>query len=416
MAFWCTGLAQAQFPSAQPTQPTPPGKTTLPPNSVSAVPSLPVQENLFSFDPRQVELRWEGNHWLLVAGGVLLKDFGQRQGDGRQALRLVRELGLTQLGTVGTPQPVMEYWLVGEQAPRGPVPGLRPNPLDLATLRLEQVQGQWCVRDNQRILFSFGTHAEEAEQALAIIRHHRFTHVAVIGRFPSAMILFVSNPDDTTPSPVAAPVSFSPRTTAPGSPPAHPANVRDPANRMPASSAPNSVVPNSLPSGRQFGNAEVRPDLDGRTDQVPFDSRQVQVRRDGKDWKLICGSYTLANFGPNERDARQALAAVQYYRFNQHCLVGRPTPAFSYFLVSGRAPQGLMFGLHSIPFRPDAVTVRQANGRWVIADSSQVLIDFGDRGEEAQQMLRVIQRNRFDHLCRIGPSAPLPLTFLVRAR
>jgi hypothetical protein len=139
------------------------------------------------------------------------------------------------------------------------------------------------------------------------------------------------------------------------------------------------------------------------------------VRRDGQDWKLTFGSYTLANFGADERVARQALAAVRHYRFNQHCLVGRPTPVFSYFLVNGRAPHGLMFGLGAVPFRPEALTVRQVGGSWVIGDAVQTLIDFGDHEEGARQTLQVIQRHRFDHLCRVGPPGAA-LTFLVRAR
>ena len=49
--------------------------------------------------------------------------------------------------------------------------------------------------------------------------------------------------------------------------------------------------------------------------RVPFDWRQVQLRKEGGSWKLAAGSFVLADFGADEHAARQGLAAVQYYRF-----------------------------------------------------------------------------------------------------
>src|SRR5262249_29254188 len=116
--------------------------------------------NLTTFDYRLVDLQWQGERWQLVAGGVMLKDFGRRQTEAREALRIVRELRLTQHGTIGTPKPVMEYWLADGQAPRAYDPRLRLISFDPAGLRVEQVQGQWCLRDARMPLFYFGAHAE----------------------------------------------------------------------------------------------------------------------------------------------------------------------------------------------------------------------------------------------------------------
>src|SRR5438105_7674149 len=64
---------------------------------------LPVQptENLTTFDGARAELVWRDWTWKLMVDGVLIKDFGRREIEARQALRLVRTLGLTQHGTVG---------------------------------------------------------------------------------------------------------------------------------------------------------------------------------------------------------------------------------------------------------------------------------------------------------------------------
>ena len=44
-------------------------------------------------------------------------------------------------------------------------------------------------------------------------------------------------------------------------------------------------------------------------DRVSIDGRQLQVRRDGADWKLALGNHVLANFGPNQGDAQLGLQA-----------------------------------------------------------------------------------------------------------
>src|SRR5260370_1417810 len=93
-------------------------------SSVSAKPMTDagqVAEQLVTFDPRQAELRWEDHNWRIMAGDVFLKDFGFQQEEAREALRVIRDLGLTQQGTVGYPRPVMEYWLAGGHAPQASV-------------------------------------------------------------------------------------------------------------------------------------------------------------------------------------------------------------------------------------------------------------------------------------------------------
>ncbi len=95
-----------------------------------------------------------------------------------QALRLIQELHLNQFGTVGTPSPIMEYWLSSGQVPAGFTPGLRRLSLDAATLRVERMQSQWCLRDARTIVFNFGFHREEAERAgdHPQVRLHRPRH------------------------------------------------------------------------------------------------------------------------------------------------------------------------------------------------------------------------------------------------
>ena len=175
----CTCWALAQPPVISP--PAAATRQSTKPNHQPAGTEALV-ENLTSFDYRQADIQWLDGRWQLRAGPVWLKDFGRQEADAREAMRLIRELKLTEFGSIGSPRPLLEYWLSGGQAPANALTGSRRTSFERDSLRVEQVQGQWCVRDARQALFSFGYREDEARQALAIIRKYGFDQVGYIGR------------------------------------------------------------------------------------------------------------------------------------------------------------------------------------------------------------------------------------------
>ncbi len=402
--------------------PVPGGQAALvPPASLPGRPDVRPRapENLITFDHRLAELQWVDNRWQLQVGGVHLTDFGRREAEAREALRLVRELRLTQRGTVGTPQPIMEYWLANGQAPQGSVPGLRLLPLDLESLRVEEIQGQWCLRNARQTFFNFGSHVEDARHALEIIQHHGFSQIGYVGQPAPVMIYFLGQPAGLAQARTLVPTPLVSRTvqSAHANGPT-PLLQRTPFTDGNRSGQGNALVPPPLPYGRQLAAANPSlADVTVLAERVPFDWRRVELRRDQQDWKLVAGSYTLANFGSRQADARQALAALQYYRFTEHHLVGSPqTPTLTYFLAHGQAPRGLFFGVNSTPFRPESLSIQRAGESYVLWDGNRALWNFGDKADDARQVLQVVQRHKFDHLCRIGNSDPPAMTYFVRTR
>ena len=93
-------------------------------------------ESIIAFTPESLQLRWSQSRWQLMAGDVLLKDFGRQEALARRTLLLLRELRINQYGTVGQPKPVLEYWLTDGLAPQGNPTALRAGPLDQGSLRL----------------------------------------------------------------------------------------------------------------------------------------------------------------------------------------------------------------------------------------------------------------------------------------
>jgi hypothetical protein len=396
---------------------TPPAPVMAPPSGANpglpvptampaAVPSL---ENTVAFDPDLVNLDWQNNRWQLVAGPVFIKDFGPYETQGRQVLRVVRDLRLNTLTTLGSPRPIMEYWLSNGEAPRGSVAGMHSLPIDTATLKAEQVQGQWCVHDASRILFNFGQQGDACRQALAVVQRYGFTEVAYVGQVTPVMLVFLANPAAPAPAPPAAQSpnriqrlfgasgqQTQPNAAAqqpqqqPGQMPAVPTQPLTTAQGTPPRT-PGSILPASL----RLPGSEA-------ADRVAIDARQLQVRHEGGDWKLAMGNHIVATFGPNEGDARLAQAALRYYHCTEQVFVGNPRPMFSYFLSNSQAPHGSSYAINAIAFRPDSLQVRQMGTSYVLYDGTQILLSFGERATEAQQVLEAIQHYKFDRLASIG--------------
>jgi hypothetical protein len=417
-----TVSSPAQFPS-----PPPSAQTTE------------IKEQLLSFDPVAVNLRWEERRWVLMAGDRILKDFGRREHEARQALRLIQELHLNQYGTVGSPSPVMEYWLTDGQAPQGFTPGLHHLSLDAATLRVERIQSQWCLRDGRTIFFNFGFHGDEAERALAIIQKYGFTEIGVIGPAQPAMLVFLAPSNGSMPTSRTAPASRVHKTAYqpegarrdkgrinanPGAglgaivtPALPPLAAAGHSPHGPRLAFGREKLPDGKHSAARFGNSG--PPLPGWEEQVecvPFNWRQVRMRQDNGVWQLAAGDYILATFGTDDESARQALSVLHHYHFTEHYRIGRPQPSFSFFMINGQPPLGMMFGLGGQAFQPDKLSVQQLGPTWTLCEGDRVLVMLGDKPDEARQLLELIRQQKFDHLCRLGSPQDGGMTFLVRSR
>jgi hypothetical protein len=407
-ALLWTGPVHGQGASPQQSAPQPPRPGE--PAGPGAQKTTPPPENLVTFDYRRAEVRWMDQRWQLLADGVWLKDFGRREADARDALRTIQSLRLTQRGTVGTPAPVMEYWLSDGQAPGRIAAAGRIQKLDLPSLRVEAVRGQWCLRDNGRIWFVFGPQREGADQALAVIRRYGFTHVGTIGQLTTPSMTYFLGGEDSNPH------ALTPAGAKPGPIVPHPPVAPDPADASRAQH-PGAISPAPAPAGRHpVGETRGAATPPSPPVRLAFDFRQVQVRRDGADWKLTFGSHVFANFGDDQLAAKQAQSLFQHYRFTEQFLIGRPVLTFSYFLVAGQAPRGLKFGVLTEAFRPEAVVVRQVGNQWTVCEGDRPLVSCGDQQKDARQIVQAIQRYHFDHLCRVGNDPGHSLTFLVRER
>src|SRR5207253_719581 len=155
------------MPLAPPRPVLPDGST--PPPSQAEIP-LPYPEVKFALDSGTVTTKRINGSWQVWAGPRMLKDLGNSEADAKDVVRLLRELHPTEWVSIGSPRPVVEYGLIQG---RPPVSHLLPRmtiPIDLRAVRVEPIKGVWCLRDEDNILFNFGMHKADADQALAVVR------------------------------------------------------------------------------------------------------------------------------------------------------------------------------------------------------------------------------------------------------
>lgn len=327
------------------------------------------------FDTSTLQLKGDRGQWQLWAGGLLLKDFGPAEADGREALRLFRELNVDAHGTVGG---VFDFWLSRGDAPFGIARQRQVINFDGPSLRTELVNGHWVLRDSRMILYNFGRSQEDALDALAVCRKYGFNQIGFIG--------------GSTPSLKYLLRDVARRLPDNNPPPKDVATVRMQANEV-------MLAPLTLPGYGTVGDRE------------PLDYRRLEVKRDGGEFVLVTGGKSLGRFGSSEREARALAHTLTEFRCTEICRIGDAR----FFLSNGRAPQGTTVGLAARTFRTDTLVVRQVNGVWGIADGLRMVVEVGSR-QDADRALAAIREYRFDTVAAVGNGRLGNVNLFVRSR
>jgi hypothetical protein len=389
------------LPSPGATNPFP--GSQRPPIAQSLEIKLPQPENKFALNAADVTLKRVVGAWQIWAGQKVLRDFGDREADARDALRVYRDLRPTEWVVIGSPKPVVEYALVNgrppaapgvtvAEDPRNPTNGAAGGltggpavtgdgaklvvPIDLKTVRVEAVRGVWCLRDDHSIHFNFGTVKADAEQALAVVQRYGFNRIGVVGAPTTpAMTYFFVGQDD----------------------------------------------PQKLDRG-PFAKAALQGQIDGLDrvgipvpgvgfvgEMVRIDPRKLEVRKDGTEWVVVSGKEVIGRYGPGEWAARDAARTLSDARFTEFCKVG--SSGLTFFLVDGKAPRRVPFNAQGRRFDATALKVKQVGERWAVTENGRHLFDCAS-AEEGETLVRVVKHFGFDQLCHLGPSPKLGVSFL----
>jgi hypothetical protein len=119
-----------------------------------------------------------------------LFDFGKKQDEAEQALKIIKRYRMNQSCFVGRPDPSFQYMLVSGHPPQGSYPGEGCVSFNPHTTEVKQINGRWKIVDGSHWLFDFGNKRDEAEQALRIIKKYGFTRSCFVGR-PDASFFYL---------------------------------------------------------------------------------------------------------------------------------------------------------------------------------------------------------------------------------
>ncbi|MGF1581755.1 MAG: hypothetical protein ACFCD0_20690 [Gemmataceae bacterium] len=426
-AIWGQGFAEQRTFQPVPLTPVPNAEPRNLPESVvrqanQRPPITIVRKNtdpaktLTRFDPQQAQARWVQGRWEVQAGTVWLKDCGRDRVLARDCCDLIRALGVNQRGTIGTPYPIMEYWLTNGKAPQTVSTRMRLWNIDLQSLRAVEVSEDWCVADKKKIYFNFGRNRQDALQAVAVIEKYGFDRVGYLGSPRPVMIYFLGGRNTHTTRRVG---NNQPSGTVFGG------KFRDPASGQKPDTVRGSTTPKE-PSGPVVGDLYLKhlarsvkqlsaPVRSGGTN-VRFDPKHLLLRQQNGAWKVFTRNNVLADFGPDVRAAQDFLQLARYYRINQQVWVENHPEKVCYFLSNGRAPRGLRFGLSGQRFQPHLVKLKRLGKHYYLAVEDQPLLYVSEHKESAEQLVAAIRRYRFDFLVRIGTTAESSLPLFVRSR
>jgi len=147
------------------------------------------KEECVQFDASAIRVHHMDGRWKLIDGKHWLYDFGSDQTAANKALEVIRHYAMNRMCALGAlGRPFYCYLLAKGGSPWGPMDGESCVAIDPDRTVVSKRQDRWIITSGKRRLFDFGKRQADAEQALAIIRQHGFTHRCQVGRASAKFI------------------------------------------------------------------------------------------------------------------------------------------------------------------------------------------------------------------------------------
>jgi hypothetical protein len=137
-------------------------------------------EECVRFNPADTTISYQQGAWKVGDGVQTLYAFGAGKKEAERTLAVIKRYNMDQSCFVGRPRPSFHYMLVNGSSPAGPHEGETCKPFNPPATEVRQVGGSWKVTDGEQVLFDFGGHKDQADQALALIRKYGFTHSCMV--------------------------------------------------------------------------------------------------------------------------------------------------------------------------------------------------------------------------------------------
>jgi len=413
-------LGPTQPPQALPQSVLTPPNVSRPTGTPAAEVPLPQPEQKTSFSAMDVSVKRVVGGWQVWAGQRVLRDVGDNETNARDLARVYRDLRATEWVAIGGgPKPVVEYGLIngrptvagapapdakagatgsgsgsgggtGSLQPGAPVGNNGPavtgagakfvQPIDIRTARVEPIRGVWCVRDDDTLLFNFGTDKVGAEQAVAAIRKYGFNRVGVVGAPEQPVMNYMY-------------VSLDPERQKLGG------------GQLMMNAQIDALTRTGIPV----------PGVGYTGEMIKIDPRKVEARKNGAEWVVAAGPEVLGHFGVTEWAAREAARTVQDGRFTEYCKLGG-TSGMTFFLRDGKAPTRVPLNAQGRNIDLTSLKVQQTNDKWVVTENNKHVFDVSGP-QEGEVVIRVLKSYGFDQFARLSAGSPKGgITFMVKNR
>lgn len=186
-----------------------------------------------------------------------------------------------------------------------------------------------------------------------------------------------SNPHTLPPlqtQPLQATPPGQPQPTQPGEP-----------GRLPVSLTPEAALPQKEAIGR-------------------IDPNNMAVRRMNERWCVTNGTSIVRDFGTSREDADEFVRVLRELRPTEWGTVGTSRVVVEYALTSGAAAVPSFSPKTSVTIDPVSLRTEVVRGVTVVRDDQNILLNFGQAREDAEQAVAVIRKYKFNRIGQVGPA------------
>jgi cathepsin L len=136
----------------------------------------PMTEDCLSFNHTIAAVKKFNNSWKIVDGDHVMFDFGKNQAAASRSLKVIKFYKMNSSCSVGRPDPVFNYFLVGNSAPGGTMSGQDCIKFNPNAIQIKEIDSQWKIYHGNKVMYDFGNKIDEAYHTFHMIKKYGFTH------------------------------------------------------------------------------------------------------------------------------------------------------------------------------------------------------------------------------------------------
>lgn len=168
--------------------------------------------------------------------------------------------------------------------------------------------------------------------------------------------------------------------------------------------APTPTQPTSTEPGRLPTTLAPEVTLPQKESLARIDPNTMSVRRVNDHWVVQNGTTTVRDFGTSRDDADEFVRVLRELRPNEWGSVGNPRVVVEYALTNGAAATPAFTPKTSVALDPMTLRAEAVRGVYVVRDDANILLNFGQAREDAEQAVAVIRKYKFNRIAQVGPA------------